>query len=368
VTKTVTIAVNSLDIQINNTAATNDDLVVLNSTHPAHQFNVNCQVRLVGPSVGNVTVVLSNPDGRLRFPNAANTTVNLTLDAGGAFSAFQISGNAASAAMNDALIHFALTNGSEITTKGVTVVSFDTAKMQLTQGGNYSINGSGQYAPAGGIATGFASSARIRPAGVDCTAPQLTNLRIAIMQESSNKDIEVTWDTPTVSWLASAPAGTTITVPTSRRSVTTYASTVTQPVNDGVDGAAPLYDNAATALTTPSGCSGSGTANSSDGPFHTPLPTTQLTVQDGSGTTVATVTWTNRVNTTRKQHFRTFCVVFNSSANTAFSLREATWDINLDSAAANQHATVNADAAASADPALGIQSNHAALTTVNNAF
>jgi hypothetical protein len=368
VTKTVTVAVHSLDIQINNTTATNDDLVVLNSTHPAQQFNINCQMRLQGPSVGNVTVVLSNPDGRLRFPNAANTTVNLNLDAAGAFSAFQISGNAASAAMNDAVIHIALTNGSEITTKGVTVVSFDTASMQLTQGGNYSINASGQYAPAG-VAVSFASSARIRPAGVDCTTPQLTNLRMAIMQESSNKDIEVTWDTPTVSWLASAPAGTSITVPTSRRSVTTYASTVTQPVNDGVAGAAPLYDNAATALTTPSGCSGSGTAQSNDSPFHTPAPTTQLPVQDGSGTTVATVTWTNQVNTTRVQHFRTFCVVYNSSTNTAFSLREATWDINLDSASASpQHATVNPDAAASADPALGIQSNNAPLTTVNNAF
>jgi hypothetical protein len=69
------------------------------------------------------------------------------------------------------------------------------------------------------------------------------------------------------------------------------------------------------------------------------------------------------------QHFRTFCVVYNSSTNTAFSLREATWDINLDSASASpQHATVNPDAAASADPALGIQSNNAPLTTVNNAF
>lgn len=371
VSKTVTVKVHSLDIQINNTAATNDDLVVLNSTHPPRQFNINCQMRLLGPSAGNVNVVLTNPDGRLRFPDPVNTTVNLTLAAGGAFSPFRISGALASAAIGDAVIHVHLdtATGPEITTKKVTVVSFDQGKMQLTQGGNYSLNAlTNIYGPAGGVAVAFASSALIRPAGVDCTAPQLTNLRLAIMQESSNKDLESTYDTPTIVWDPAAPAGTTVTVPVTRRTKTTYDATVTQPVNDGLAGALPLYSKAATALTPPTGCTGAGTAQSSDGPFHTSLPNSQQTMQDPvTGATVGVVTWTNRINTARVQHFRTFCVVFDQGTNQFSSLREATWDLNLDSAAAPpQLATVNTDAAATADPAPGpLQSNNALLKTID---
>jgi hypothetical protein len=367
VSRSVTVKVHSLDIQINNTTATNDDLVVLNSTHPVHQFNVKCQMRLLGSSAGNVTVVLVNPDGRLRFPDAADTTVSLTLDAGGAFSAFQISGANASAAMNDAVIHIHkdTATGPEITTKSVTVVSFDTAAVPLTQGGDYGFAGNA-YQPAG-VAVSFTSSARIRPAGVDCTAPQLTNLRIAVMQESSIKLIKITWDTPTVAWLPAATAGTTITVPTTTQRTITYDPGVVQPVNDGLDGAYPLYSKSATALTPATGCSGAGTAASNDSPTHTANPTFFQTQNNSAGVAVANVTWSNRVNTTRLQHFRTFCVVFDQANPTPndsfFSLREATWDINLDSAAPAQHATVNPDGAATANPATGVQSNHAPLTT-----
>ena len=323
-------------------------------------------MRLVGPSVGNVTVALANPDGRLRFPNPGDTTVNLTLDAAGAFSAFQISGAAASAAMNDAVIHIHLNNsaGAEITTKAVTVVSFDQGSMALTQGGNYSFVGN-VYMPAGNVAVSFGSSARIRPAGVDCTTPQITSLRMAIMQESSNFKIEETWDTPTIAWNGGTAAGTTATVPTTQRSTTTYGAGVTQPVNDGLAGAQPLYDKGAGALQPPTGCSGSGTAQSSDGPNQTSLPTFSLPVQV-AGVTVGQATWTNRVNTTRLEHFRTWCVVFHQVTQQFFALRQAIWDVNVDSAAANQHATANADSDAAADPAPGPpQANNADSPTVS---
>jgi hypothetical protein len=342
---------------------------VLNSTHPARQFNVNCQMRLVGPSVGNVGVTLSNPDGRLRFPNPANATVNLTLDAGGAFSAFTISGANASAAIGDAVIHIAVTaGGTEITTKKVTVVSFDQGSMQLAPGGNYNFVGAPAtavtYGPAG-AAVSFDSSARIRPAGVDCTAPQLTNLRVAIMQQTSGMVYTTTWDTPTVAW-AGAAQPTTV-VPTTRRSSRVYDPAVTQPINDGfdlaTDHAFPLYSKLAAALTPPSGCTGAGHATSSDSPNHPTSPTSQLPILDpATGATVGTLTWTRRINTTRVQHFKTFCVVFDSGPSQQFfSLREANWDINLDSAGAGpQHATVNADGPAATDPPLGVQANHVA--------
>jgi glycosyltransferase involved in cell wall biosynthesis len=370
VSKSVTVRVHSLDIQINNTPATNDDLVILNSTHPPRQFNVNCQMRLLGPSAGNVNVVLTNPDGRLRFPNPPNTTLNLTLDAGGAFSAFAISGAAASATIGDAVIHVRLNTatGPEITTKKVTVVSFDNAAVPLTQGGNYAFAGA-SYTVTGTAAVLFTSSARIRPAGVDCTAPQLVNLRMAIMQESSIKLIKITWDTPTIAWLPATAAGTSVTVETTTRRTITYDPAVVQPVNDGLAGAFPLYDNSATALTPATGCAGAGTAGSNDTPTHTAGATQSRPQQNGAGVTVGTVTWNNRVNTTRVQHFRTFCVVFDQVTNQFFSLREATWDINLDSAAATpQHATVNAHGPATANPAATLpQSNNAPLITTDSA-
>jgi hypothetical protein len=216
----------------------------------------------------------------------------------------------------------------------------------------------------------FGSSARIRPAGVDCTTPQVTNLRLAIMQESSNFRIEDTWNAPTIAWLGATPAGTSVSVPTTTRNTTTYAAAVTQPVNDGLAGASPLYDKSGTALQPPSGCAGSGTAQSSDGPNQPANPTFSLPVQV-AGAQVGTVTWGNLVNTTRLEHFRTYCAVFDTASPAAapvfFALREAIWDVNVDSAAANQHATRNDDGAATADPATGVQANNAANTTTNSA-
>lgn len=149
------------------------------------------------------------------------------------------------------------------------------------------------------------------------------------------------------------------------RQTTTYAAAVAQPVNDGLAGASPLYSKSAAALQPPIGCAGSGTATSSDTPGQDAPTTFSLPVQVG-GVQVGTVTWTHRINTTRLEHFRTFCVMFNQVTQNFCSLREAIWDLNADSGAANQHVTVNADGPATADPATGVQANNAANTTVNN--
>ena len=77
------------------------------------------------------------------------------------------------------------------------------------------------------------------------------------------------------------------------------------------------------------------------------------------------VTWQTRVHVTRTEHFRTYCVVFDAtsaaSRQASFcALRQATWDLNIDSANPDQHATVSPDAAATANPV-------AALPIANNA-
>jgi len=69
--------------------------------------------------------VLTNPDGRLRFPNNADTTKTLILPSNGSWVAFQIFGNIASSAVGDAVIeaHCQSETGPVKVRKGVTVVA-----------------------------------------------------------------------------------------------------------------------------------------------------------------------------------------------------------------------------------------------------
>src|SRR3954453_20415138 len=69
------------EIEINNTPAVTDDLVALKCLHPAHRSRVHCRIRATGAPAAAATVVLTNPDGRLRFAGAADTTRTLTLPA-----------------------------------------------------------------------------------------------------------------------------------------------------------------------------------------------------------------------------------------------------------------------------------------------
>ena len=341
-----------------------DDVVALKCEHPAHRATVDCRIRAVGSPAADATIVLANPDGRLRFSGPGDTTKTLTVPKSKAWVAFQISGEAASAALNDAVIeaHCGTATGAVKGRKTVTVFWFDQAQIVLTAGGAYQLVGN-NYTVPGNVATNFSAQARIRPAGVDCSAPQIANLRIGIMQESSNFIITTAWTTPTMEWLAAVPSGTSVKVPSTKRETITYDPSVAQPVNDGLADAYPLYDQSATALQPPIGCTGGATATSSDTPGQGAAATFFVPVSSGA-IPLGTVTWTVRVNATRTENFRTFCVGYNTVTSGYCALRQATWSLNADSAAAGpQQATVNPHAAATADPATGVQANNAANAT-----
>jgi hypothetical protein len=116
------------------------------------------------------------------------------------------------------------------------------------------------------------------------------------------------------------------------------------------------------------GCTGGAAATSNDTPGHG-APATFFQDISVAGVVVARVTWTNLVSTVRREHFRTYCVIWDTAVSQHCALRQATWDVNCDSsgAAANQHATVSADAAASVDPATGVQANNAANRSTQGA-
>ena len=63
-------------------------------------------------------------------------------------------------------------------------------------------------------------------------------------------------------------------------------------------------------------------------------------------------TWTV-MNTTRKQTYRTFCVVFDTKTEQFCALNQATWSLNVDSAQPNQVANVDPlQTVASANPSM----------------
>jgi glycosyltransferase involved in cell wall biosynthesis len=358
----------TVEIQVNQSPGTSDDLVRGLCLHPPARSLVNCRIRLTSASAAPVTIFLSDPSGRLNFPAPGVTSKTVTLPVSQAFVTFQVSGDGPSAALGDAVIEARVGSaaGPVCGRRGMSVVSVSPAQMVLTQGGNYTLVGN-SYGVAGGVAVSFDSSGRLLPAGVDCSAPQLTTLRTAIMQESSNFMITTTWDTPTIAWAASAASGTAVTVPASMIQTTTYDPTVAQPVNDGLAGAAPLYSRDAAALTRPLSCPGGAVAHSNDTPSHTAPPTLQQPVTSG-GATVGTVTWTHRVGTSRKEHFRTFAVAFNTATNRFCALRQAAWDLDVSTQHAGpQHAAVSADGPATVTPATGVQANNAATRTVTAA-
>jgi putative chitinase len=131
-----------MEIEINDTAATTDDMVALHDN--ADRPTVPCRIRAISRSV-NAKAELSNPDGRLRFPGAGQETVTVSLPDDGSWAAFAISGEMASAAAGDALIEVRCTKqgrplkttavvtvcGLRVTTETEQIVPTDRARLRL---------------------------------------------------------------------------------------------------------------------------------------------------------------------------------------------------------------------------------------------
>jgi hypothetical protein len=366
-----------VEIEINNTPEITDDLVLIKCDHPSRRSIVQCRIRATGTPANDATIVLVNPDGRLRFPNASDTTATVNVPMSGTWVPFRITGERGSENIGDAIIeaHCNTADGPIKGTKPVTVVWFDEASITIHTPGIYTFVGN-NLAPGGGQAAAtFSVTARIRPENVDCSAPQITNLRMAIMQESSHYRAATNYGAPTVSWAAGAVSGDTL--PAVAANVTLsaqYAASVHQPVNDGMLGASPLYDRPGLGANTIDqhsmrkavGCQSGGAARpatSSDSPSHNDGPTFIQRFSRGA-TLVATVTWT-RVNATRREHFRTYCVILDDAHGRFCALRQATWDLNVDSAGpAPQRATHTADGPATVTPATGPQANVVSQPTI----
>lgn len=344
----------SVEIEINDTATTDDDLVRVKCEHPAHRHKVPCRIRATGGGSGSATMVLTNPDGRLRFPDDGDTAKTLSVPRSGSWVSFEISGETGSAAIGDAVIeaHCRTATGAVKGSKPVTVVWFDQPKIEVNVGGNYTVSG-GRFTVVGANAVDYEAEARIRPAGVDCSAPQIADLRIGILQNSFPPlTLTRNWDSPTIAWAPGVASGTAVAVPSAMRETKSVSGTA----NDSEASVAPIYDQPgktgtldSDSLKPPKGCTGGGTATSNDTPSRPVAPLT-IPAQTAAGAVVGQVTY-RVVNVTMVYNFRTWVTVFDTSSNDVCLLRERIWRTNLDSAGpAPRRPTVEADAAPTTNP------------------
>ena len=308
--------------------------------------------------------MLTNPDGRLRFPGDADTTATVTVPADGSWAAFEISGEKGSDALKDAVIeaHCDTAAGLLIAKKEVTVFWFDQAKIDITPGGSYALGG-GQYTVTAGNAVNYSAQARIRPAGVNCAAPQIKDLRVGIMQNdrTSGTAGEITWGNPTIAWAPGVAAGTTAAVPNTIHRVLNMPGVA----NDVATTVAPLYDQpgkadtlSANSLKPPIGCAGGAAATSFDTPSSPAPPTFNLPATSAAGAAVGVATY--RLTSVRIiGAFMTWTVIFDTKTNEFCVLRERTWNVNVNSAAAGaQQATAAAaDSAPTTTPVLAPTAN-----------
>ena len=348
----------AMEIEINDTPVTTDDLVELKCERPAHRSIVNCRIRATAVCATSSTVVLTNPDGRLRFPNPADTTTTVTVPGDGSWVSFQISGERGSNAIGDAVIeaHCNTATGALKATKPATVFWFDDLRVDITAGGNLTLTG-GNYTVVGANTVDYSVQARIRPAGVDCAAPQVRDLRVGIMQNALAPQLgELTYANPAITWAPGTPRGTIVDVPTTLRE--TFSQTA--DANDSEALVAPLYDRPgqgttldANSLQPPIGCAHGRAATSHDNP-STPVPPSLVQpAVTAAGANVGTVRY--GVNYTEASSFLTWLAIFNTTTSEVCALRERTWGLNVDSAAAApQRATIGAaDRAPTRNPITG---------------
>ena len=208
-----------VEIEINDTPATTDDLVLLQYPISTLKPVTPCRLRAKSNTGPSFTVVLTNPDGRLHFTGDKNTlTINVP---GGSvdWAEFEITGVKGSDKVGDAVIeaHCGSDTGPLANKKpvAVTVVWFD-AGMAVKSEDSYSINGSDFNAKK--IAVTLSAKADIRPKGVNCTAPQIVDLRVGIMQNTlpaaaKGRSKTALYGSPEGFWLPGAPIGESVQVP-----------------------------------------------------------------------------------------------------------------------------------------------------------
>jgi hypothetical protein len=336
----------TVEIQIRKTARSDDDLVLLACQHPRGRMKVPCRIRLTSQEANPVTIALTTPDGRLRFPKEADWSKTLTLQPSGKWVQFQISGQAASENVGDAVINAHLDSalGPVIGNKRVTVVSFRNPLIRVTRGSPYKwdpADGSLEV-PEPGAAVLFEAAASIYPPQVKCDVPPLESVYIAIIQDVIDYEKVDTLDNPSIEWEQHVPDGKTVGVP----KVISYTRSFDRSVHPGPisdwdespRSTPPLYNDGDDAVR-PLGCDEGGTVEDVDSPANWEATThSQTALIDAAP--VGTVTWNRLLRRELRFQFRTYCVVYDFASGDSegkhgkyCALSQTDWELSLDSSA-----------------------------------
>jgi hypothetical protein len=126
-----------VDIEINNTATVDDDVVCRYSVNPAERPTIPCRVKAAGIPAEGLAITLTG--NKLRFPDVGSTSKVLTLPPNGGWMPFTVSGQTASTAMNDAPVQVRVNgaDGDILAAKGMTVLWVDVS-MRNTQDAGFS--------------------------------------------------------------------------------------------------------------------------------------------------------------------------------------------------------------------------------------
>ena len=211
----------TLEIDVNNTSAANDDMVRLASQTPQRSFWVPCQLKLdyaqqgqqaiaatVTDQAGAVAFSTTDPSnlpgsGYVDGPAASVSSLTLTVPGDGSPVSFWITGVTGSSNVGDDSIQASSTSpgGIQSATQPVTVFWFKNATMTTAPGKHYIVitDGdariSGQYSavltPPDGEGMYFSATATLQPAGLSTSAPQLKKLMLG-MEQNINTATEVT--------------------------------------------------------------------------------------------------------------------------------------------------------------------------------
>lgn len=364
---------NQMEIDINDTAAANDDVVRLGAKTPARQFWIPCALYFNPPSQGsdvqvNITSLLgevgfsaNDPSNGSGFTNGNNgysaSLSNIAVKADGTKTFFWITGIKSSANVGEEQILVAdSSSGVSYASQFATVFWFRSPQDSKDISGQMSLSGGTAYAATNVIVEGqsqtqlatqgeaisMTSWAIVAPSGLDYTVPQLASLEVGLEQNIGGTARTMHYANPVITWnqqqaqndaailAAENPPQNVQTQPepqyvdSSQKVTVNYVSDTED--DPGASANVPFYDRSAMQLI-----SADKASKSIDLPYLDADPAYKITnVTDQLGNVVATITYT-LTQMGIAYYFRDWCTIAdngNSVKGQTQWLASGTWTLN----------------------------------------
>lgn len=202
---TISVTVLKVDVEVENTSTSADDVVRIKTTLPAAVYHATPARARLQPSLNasHEAKIKAGADDRLRLSltktGSFSNNITLTFPANSGWVSFYLGGDAVSASIGDAKLRGQLssaTNAPLVSEKAVTVFSYKEAQLGVTRGLNadYEISISGSSGnqiasyscPYGAIT--FSAAAKLVPDGLTASAFPLNNINVRFLQNSHAAD------------------------------------------------------------------------------------------------------------------------------------------------------------------------------------